>query len=315
MAKRTEKYPEVIFRKHSKPISPHPSPWVRQPGRHLSLFLVLVCLSCGSIAIDVRFGFGWLVTLSGNAAAPIVYTIDLLLTPVSRSATYFGETLDAKKENERLRQETAELRRKLNQLEGTAHETLRLRGLLNLKAEVAPEAMAAEVLRYQDSPSKRVMRLRGGTPEGFSVGQPVLAEAGQLLGRIVGVNKLLSTVRLITDPACRIGVFVERTQAQGILYNRDGYLFIRLDRGEIVAEGDRVLTSHLSNTYPKGLLVGEIGEKASPEDSDPVVAVEMGHKISYHVVPAVPTEKWKEYQEVLCLPNFEEAESSDAAVP
>jgi len=316
MAKRVEKYPEIVYRKHPNPLSPHPSPWVRQPGRHLPLFLLLVCLSCGIIAVDVRFGFSWVSQLSEVAASPVIFALDLIFKPVSNSASFFRETLSARTENEALKTQVEKLEYEVGQYQSAYHENIRLRNLLDLKAQVAPQAMAAEVLRYEDSAASRVMLLKGGVEDGFRKGQPVLGESGQLLGRIAQIHRNTSVVRLITDPSCRIGVTVERTRAQGILHSRDGRLYIRLDRTELVATGDRVLTSHLSNLYPKDLAIGAIGERAGPTASDPMVAVELGLMTGYRVEPVVPTERWKEYQEVLCLPNFTPPTGeSDAAEP
>lgn len=302
MVRRGENLPEVIYRKHTPLISSDPSPWVRQPGRYLPLFLVLVCLSCIITAIDLRYGFRWLAAGLGDLSGPVVHSIDLLIAPVSRSATFVAETLTARKENRDLRARVEELEGQVHSLQNAEEENRRLRDLLDLKAEAAPKAAAAEVLRFRDEATQRIMTLRAGKLEDLSLGQPVLTKGGQLLGRIISLTDRVSTVRLITDPACSIGVTLEKTQSQGILYSRDGNLFVRLDRAELVPQNERVLTSHLSDLFPEGLLIGVIEGEADPGDKDPFVATELGLMKSYRVRPVHPPEEWSRIREVLCLP-------------
>jgi rod shape-determining protein MreC len=304
MAKRVEKFPQVVYRKHTQTLSPHPSPWVRKPGRHLPEFAFFVILSFVAMAVDVQYGFGWLNGLAGKLAAPMVYSVDRILFPLARSVAFVRETWDAKKENAALREELDRARRDLHYYESEFHKNLRYRELLNLKAEVAPEAVAAQVLRYQDSAAQRAIVLRAGEAEGLEVGQPVLGESGQLLGRISRIDRRFSTVVLLTDPSCRAGVAVESTQAQGILYNRNGQLFVSVDRAEEVREGDRLVTSHLSDLFPEGLLVGRIVGPAGDKETDPLVAAHLGLMKSYRVEPVFPNEKWGSAREVLCLPAY-----------
>lgn len=302
MVRRSEDLPEVIYRKHPPLISSDPSPWVRQPARYLPLFLVLVCLSCIITAIDLRYGFRWLTTGIGNLSGPLVHSIDLLIAPVSRSASFVQETLSARSENSQLRARIEELEGQVHALQNSDEENQRLRELLDLKAEVAPKAAAAEVLRYRAEATQRVMTLRAGRLEDLTLGQPVLTKGGQLLGRIVAITDRVSTVRLITDPSCSIGVTLEKTQSQGMLYSRDGNLFVRLERAELVPQNERVLTSHLSDLFPEGLLIGIIEGEAGPIDKDPFVAAELGLMKNYLVRPVHPVEEWSRIREVLCLP-------------
>lgn len=303
MVRRDDRLPEVVIRKRTSLTSSEPSPWVRQPTRHLPLFLLLFFASCVTIAIDLRMGFSWLAEISGSISSPIIRSVDLVLSPLSRSASLVGSTLAARRENIELRERLAVLESKLNHHDTVLLENERLRDLLDLKAEKAPLAVAAEVLRYKNDPTARLLTLRGGSNAGFMPNQPAISEAGQLLGRIVQVSSSFSTVRLITDPSCYIGVTLEKTQSQGVLYSRNGVLYVRLDRIEEIPADERVVTSHVSDLYPKGLLIGNTGELTEkPEAKDPMVAAELGLHRVYRVNPALPAEDWGKIREVLCLP-------------
>ena len=302
MAKRGERLPEVVYRKHPPLASADPSPWVRQPARHLPLFLFLTVSSWGIVAIDLKYGFAWLETASGKVSAVLVHTVDLALSPISTSAGLLRETLSARVENKDLRKEVAQLQAAASGLQSAAEENSRLRALLDLKAEVAPEATVAEVMTYRPQATQRVMVLRGGRMEGLSVGQPVLTQGAQLLGRVARVADRYCHVRLITDPKVSIGVTIERSGAQGVLYNRDGKLFVKVDRTEVINPGDRVMTSHLSDIYPEGLLVGKIEGSARADERDSFVAAQRELNERYRVSASFPIRNWHEVREVLCLP-------------
>lgn len=304
MAKREDRLPEVIYRKHPPLLSSDPSPWVRQPSRHLPLFLLLAFLSCAVIAMDLRTGFGWLQVAAGKVSGPVIHMVDLLLAPVARSATVIRETLTARAENANLRDRVAELEGQLHTTQTAIEENVRLRHLLDLKAEIAPEAEAAEVLRYRNEAASRILILRGGAGQGLAVGQPVITRSGQLLGRTTAVTDLVSTVRLITDPGSSIGVTLEKTQSQGILYSRNAELFVRLDRTEPIPEQERVVTSHTSDLFPKGLLIGFIKGEAGPIERDPFVAADLGLMKIYAVRTSYPIADWGRIREVLCLPAW-----------
>lgn len=274
------------------------------PAGHLPLFVILVGASLGLIAADVHYGFDWLTRFSGRLASPISTGLDQVIRPFSSLSIHVRETLGARRDNNDLRARVAELERENLALEEAQQENVRLRDLLNLKAETAPSAMAAPVIRYLDSPTKRAIILRAGRNQGLEVGQPVLSDSNQLLGRVVETSPNSATVRLLVDPVSRVRVTLERTGAQGTIYSRDGSLRLRLDRSEPVQEGDRLRTSHLSTAFPEGLMVGVVvGEDEDPE-GDPMVAVEMGLMNNYRVEGALPISRWGGIREVLCLPGF-----------
>ena len=300
---RADKYSRFASRSHS--VSPEPATGAGTPSplRFFPVFCLLVVASLGVIAADLHDGFEWLSGFMGRIANPVVVAFDRTLQPISSSFSYVTETLSAREENRVLKEEIMELKRENLALQDAAIENNRLRELLNLKAVVAPSALAVPVGRYVDLPGRRLMVLRAGEDQGLELGQPVLSESNQLLGRIIETSPSSATVRLLSDPVSKVRVTVQRTGAQGTLYSHGGNLYIRLERSESVQEKDRVVTSHLSYTYPEGLAVGEISRRASNSESDPMIAVEMGLMKSYAVKTVVPISEWRSFREVLCLPG------------
>ncbi|MCA9424189.1 MAG: rod shape-determining protein MreC [Candidatus Omnitrophica bacterium] len=300
---RGYKYSRVAYRSRSQPADVIGGLKSQSPVRYLPLFLFLLVASMGVLAVDVRYGFAWLDEFMGRISNPMIHTLDRVIEPVSSSFSTISETLSARRENEELKERVAELQRENQSLRDAADENARFRELLNLKAEAAPSAMVAQVVRYVDLPGKRMLILRAGEDQGLRVGQPVLSSSNQLLGRVVETSPSSANVRLITDPTSKVRVTLERTGAQGTLYSQSGKLYLRVERSESIEKGDRIATSHLSTAFPEGLAIGEVGEEASDLESDPMVAVEMGLMVNYRVESLVPVSKWDNFREVLCLPG------------
>jgi hypothetical protein len=66
-----------------------------------------------------------------------------------------------------------------------------------------------------------------------------------------------------------------------------------------------LLTSHLSDLYPEGLLIGQVAGTGGITERDPMVASDLGLTSSYKVTTAFPASDWSEIREVLCLPVVE----------
>jgi len=98
-----------------------------------------------------------------------------------------------------------------------------------------------------------------GEKDNIKVGDGVVAKEG-----VVGVvNKVFfdtSVVLLLTDAKCKISVRIERNKKAGILAGK-GYNLCELEyisKEEDVINGDILLTSGLSMSFPEGLPVGKI---------------------------------------------------------
>ena len=276
----------------------------QNPVRYLPLFIFLGIASIGVLTIDVRGGFDRVNEFVSRISDPLVLALDQVIRPVSSSWVAVHETFSAKSENEMLRERVAALEKDNLDLEEALAENQRYRDLLNLKAEVAPSSMVAQVLRYVDLPGKKLLVLRAGEEQGLQVGQPILSPSNQLFGRIIETAPSSSIVRLILDPTSKVRVTLDRTGAQGTLYSQGDQLYLRIDRGESLRVGDLIVTSHLSTAYPEGLTIGRVAELSDDPEGDPMVAVEMGLMKNSSGRDSCPTQlrNGDSFREVLCLP-------------
>lgn len=171
----------------------------------------------------------------------------------------FRENAD---EVRRLKQKVAGIAFKNIQSEELYQENLRLTKLLNIRQIIPAQIrriVYARVIARSPSTWDKVLLIDKGSKEGLSVNHLVLLDYA-LVGKVIEVGPSVSKVVLITDPNMKIGVLIQRTRQQGILYGTS--------QGEIRAKyfstdteirpGDIVETAGFKNYFPKGVPVGVV---------------------------------------------------------
>ena len=161
-------------------------------------------------------------------------------------------------------------------LAGLEAENQRLRGLLGLPLP-AGRGRTAPVISRQPAGWWHLLVLGEGSLAGLAPGQPVLAPGG-LLGRLSSVTPSTATVTLLTDPTSRVGVWVARTQSQGLLtgIGTSRPLLRFIDKDPQVRPGDLVTTSPASTLLPANLPVGVIRAVDPAADPAPEAVVQLG---------------------------------------
>lgn len=151
----------------------------------------------------------------------------------------------------------------------------RLRGLLKLHPSVG-RAVTAPVIGRDTAGWWQQLLLGAGSLQGLRTGQTVVAPGG-LIGRVVSVTPTTATVRLLTDPASRVGVLVPARQRHGLLSgvgtSRPVLRFLDKDPG--VRPGDVVVTSPASTLVAPNLPVGVIQSVQERSDPAPEAAVQL----------------------------------------
>jgi rod shape-determining protein MreC len=155
-------------------------------------------------------------------------------------------------------------RMRLDQLE---RENRRLRSMLGL-SNGEGRGYAAPVISRDPSGWWQQLLLGRGSLQGIQVGDAVLAPGG-LIGRVASVTPTTATVRLLTDPGSRVGVWLGRSRHSGLLSGigtaRPVLRFLEKDPD--ARPGDVVYTSPVSSMVPPNLPVGVI--QTIDEGADP----------------------------------------------
>jgi rod shape-determining protein MreC len=119
--------------------------------------------------------------------------------------------------------------------------------------------VTARVVSDTRGPMSTTRLANAGAEKGVRSGHPVMSEHG-LVGRVAGVTRGASRILLVTDPASRTPVLIDRTNARAILTG-DGGPNPRLEflRGAQPAKsGDVIMTSGDGGVFPRGLPVGVV---------------------------------------------------------
>lgn len=163
--------------------------------------------------------------------------------------------------------ELSALREQLAKLEQLQKENEQLREYLNLKENNAGLILTDATIIYNNDPSGRTVTLNKGSRHGIEVGMPVLC-AGGLYGSVSEVSLNTCKVTTLRDDTIFIGATVVRSGINGTVCGMESdenlvklqYLDANANHHTDLAVGDLIVTSGYGETYPGGLVIGEIAE-------------------------------------------------------
>ena len=213
-------------------------------------FLLVVC-----VAFLVSIFSPFFKNSAQKTLKPQLTLIDLLKRECAGIIFYHRNMVDLG----RLKYETEILRSKLFDLRELEQENLRLKNLLSFKQKSPFRLVAARVIaRSPDSWSSSVI-IDKGRYSGIRRGMAVINARG-LLGRVVESSEASCKVLLINDPSQGVSSIVQRSRQEGLVSGSLGSNLIMryLPDDAQIMPGDIIITSELSQVYPKGLLVGKV---------------------------------------------------------
>lgn len=164
--------------------------------------------------------------------------------------------------NNRLALKQLFLQEELQQMQVLRYENKKLKELLALSEVTGQKSMAARVLSLDTNHVKHILIINKGKRHHVVLGQPVLDEHG-IMGQVIQVGPLTSTVLLISDSMSAVPVKNNRTGEMGILAginNMNKLALLHLPKTSSVATSDLLVTSGLGGRYPEGYPVGRVIE-------------------------------------------------------
>jgi rod shape-determining protein MreC len=238
--------------------------------------VLAVCVAMSVALLTAYFGEsggGFLHALQRGAQevlAPIETGASRALKPVRDLFGWTGDTLDAKKENKRLKTEVERLRAELARAQTAARDAEQLRGLAGLRREEGfPQGtrpVTARVIARSPTVWYSSVKIDKGSGDGVKVDQPVLA-AGGLAGKVTRVTGGTAEVTLLTDAKSAVSAQVMPEGANGIVKPEVGnprdLLLDFVEKGRRVTEGTTVVTSGFTSSrveslFPRGIPIGRV---------------------------------------------------------
>jgi rod shape-determining protein MreC len=244
---------------------------------------VLVALSIA--LLTVYFGEGPSGLLHGlqRGAQEVLQPVE---TGVSRATKPFrdlvgwvGDNINAKSENDKLRNENADLRQQVARAQAAEDENRKLRGIVGLPRNPGypdgVKALTARVIGRSQTVWYEAVQIDKGSSDGVRVDQPVVTDGG-LAGRVTSVTGGTATVTLIVDASSGVSAEVLPDGKPGVVRpkvgNPDDMRLEYLNKNTKVKQGDMVITAgstdkELASLFPKGIPIGRV-KRVDPDELD-----------------------------------------------
>jgi rod shape-determining protein MreC len=196
------------------------------------------------------------------AVYPLQWVVNLPVT----TGQWLTETLASRQklleENASLRAQHLLLKAQMERFSALEAENMRLRELLDssFQFRIGERLLIAELSAVATDPFSQQVVINKGARDKVFVGQPVLDAEG-VMGQVLHVAPLSSTVMLITDPNHALPVQVNRNGLRSIAVGtgRANQLELAyLPNNADIRVGDQLVTSGLGGRFPYGYPVGTV---------------------------------------------------------
>lgn len=236
------------------------------PSKYLLAVLTTVCILALFVSLVFNISGGPLNAAAGYVFIPMQRGINqagLWLSDKVNDFKTLGEVLE---ENRKLQAQVDELTSQLNNTKLDQYELDSYRELLDLNEQYADyDKVAAHVIARDSGNWFSTFTIDKGASHGLAKGMNVIAGSG-LVGIVTDVGPNFAKVRSIIDDSSNVSAMVLTTKdnfnIRGSLQsmNEDRLLpFNELrDENDEVQLGDPVVTSHVSDQYQPGILIGYI---------------------------------------------------------
>lgn len=241
----------------------------RRSRRHRFLLLLLTLTSITVLTLDYRDSslLRPLRSSARDAFAPIQAVAEKAVSPVANLVDTVTHFRTLKAENARLRRELDQARGEAAKGADAERERQGLLALQGLDFTGGLNSVPARVVSNAPSNFQLTITIDRGSNAKLAVGMPVVTNAG-LVGRLIEVSKLRSTVLLITDPSSSVGVRLTASGEQGVAGGAGGREPLRVDfvsTDAQVSPGEPVVTSGLqAGLYPPQIPVGTVHQAKVP---------------------------------------------------
>jgi len=199
-------------------------------------------------------------TVSSNIIYPFKYLGNAIYDSFTSRFYDFIRVKGIQKENEQLRSELEEYKAKVVSLDQLSNENEKLRNSLYFRAKnLNSRFLPAEIIGRSGNNWFEFVEINRGSADNIAVDTAVINKEG-LVGRVCEVSKYSSKVLLVTDPTSAVSIINADTGDMGIASgNSVGPLRIRyMSANANVSIGDRIVTSGMSDIFPKGIYVGTV---------------------------------------------------------
>ena len=235
------------------------------PGKYLLFILTILCTGMVLLTFNTTVFSGPLSAVAGYTVVPFEEGISVVGSWLANRSEELAQIRVLLAENESLKQQVDELTIENTRLQQDRYELTNLRELYNLDAQYDEyEKTGARIIARDSGNWFYSFVINKGVKDGIAVDMNVMAGSG-LVGRIVDVGPNWAKVKAIIADDSNVSAMVLSSSDNMIvsgnlkLYASGVIEFEQLvDSENVVVEGDKIVTSNISDKYLPGILVGYI---------------------------------------------------------
>lgn len=194
-----------------------------------------------------------------EVSMPIVQTAAFPFNTIINLLTNFKELVEAKSENEALREENEKLRSFYVDALNINQENKELKNTLQFITAKSSNFKVARIIGRSHQIFNQQLFIDAGKDREITEGS-IVSGTRAVIGRIAEVGEKKSRLLLATDAGSRIPIITSKARVRGILAgNNSGVMeILYLQKNHAIKEGDWVFTSGDGDTLPPGLLIGVV---------------------------------------------------------
>jgi rod shape-determining protein MreC len=243
---------------------------------------VLVLISLGLITVYFRESSEGPLHASQRIGVSVLMPFEVAGERVARPFRdawgWTSDLLDAKSENDALREENERMRAQLIEVQTNAREAAVLSGIADyIAGPTFPEdfdPVVAQIIGRPPNPYQQVITIAAGSGNGIVKNAPVVTEEG-LVGLVTDVTSSAARITLLTDQSSAVSAVVLESGAAGVVKHgasSSSLILDQVDKDEMVAEGNTVITSgwtteRFESLFPRGIAIGVV-ESVGQQDVD-----------------------------------------------
>lgn len=234
------------------------------PSKYIYLFMAFICFVLLFVSVILGDRFSVLKTVTSAVVTPMQTGINELGTKLYTNVVDKKEKEQLIKENKILKQQLEDAQSTIKAYEQDSYELKRVQKLLKLEEDYPDyEMVGARVIATDSTNWFYTFIINKGSKDGVEVGCNVLAGNG-LAGIVTEVGKNYAKVRAIIDEnshisACVSGMDTLCTVSGDLTLINDGYISVGyINKQDVIEEGAQLVTSHVSDKFLPGLLIGYI---------------------------------------------------------
>ena len=235
------------------------------PSKYLLFILTVICVAFILLTFNTNFLKGTSGTVLGYMFVPFQKGITTVSTYLNDRAQELERVRELLAENEALKQQVNELTIENTTLQQDRYELTNLRELYALDAQYADyDKVGARIIAKDSGNWFHSFVIDKGAEDGITLDMNVIAGQG-LVGRVVDVHDSWSKVTSIIADTSNVSGEVLATEDKLVvsgdleLYSQGDIRFAQLvDSDNAVKEGDKIVTSDISEKFLPGILIGYV---------------------------------------------------------